>query len=446
MEYPGSKFTRPWRVLMLSVFLLAFFVISPLLILYSSGFRYDYKNGIVHEVGVISIDILPTSAIVYLNDEKLSGTIPIRLKNVIPGKYKIRLTADGFYDWEKEVDVENKQTVYVKEIKLIKKSNPVKIVDGKINKLYLSADNNYLIFEKTNTSKEYWIRNISTDTDKLLIKVSNEKEYLVNWHKENSFAYISSLDNSEIYILDASNSSKYWALPSTEDDRVLKIQWNDSGNNLLFSKKDGIFTVDPITRQISLISNNLYSDWFVYGGKLWTIQKNIKTNQIDITKDTFGFSSKFAELGSQTYSDINAVKFVGVGEDSVLLKKSAISEMTLLSKNKEFTFSGDNLLKSDFNNWWIMWSPWEITTYSTGEEPFLLNRSGETLRKVIVLDEYNTLGLIWSDKMTALFPYYFVNHNLINNKINDAVANPKLRTLYFSGNTNGQDGLWQLQY
>lgn len=93
-----------------------------------------------------------------------------------------------------------------------------------------------------------------------------------------------------------------------------------------------------------------------------------------------------------------------------------------------------------------MWTPWEITTYSHGEEPFLLNRSGEKLNKVVVLDEYNTLGLIWADRTTVLFPYYFVNHTLINQSITDADADRLNRILYFSAKVNDQDGLWKINY
>jgi len=140
MEYPGTRFTRPWRLAFLSLFIIAFLIISPALVLYSSGYRYDFKNGIIQETGAISIDIMPKNASAYLNDAKLKSKVPIRLKNLARGKYKIKLTADGYYDWEKEVVVENKQTVYIKEIKLIKKSEAQKISDNNVKIISLSKN------------------------------------------------------------------------------------------------------------------------------------------------------------------------------------------------------------------------------------------------------------------------------------------------------------------
>ena len=125
MEYPGSKFTRRYRLILFAVFVAAFFVITPVLIMYSSGYRYDWQNGLIKETGAINVDILPVNAVVYLNDAWLKGGMPYRLKNIAPGKYRLKITAPGYFDWLKDVEVKSKQTVYIKEISLLKKIHPI---------------------------------------------------------------------------------------------------------------------------------------------------------------------------------------------------------------------------------------------------------------------------------------------------------------------------------
>jgi hypothetical protein len=117
MEYPGSVFTRGWRVALLVFFIAAFFVATPLTLLYSIGYHFDWRSGFLKQAGGLSIDeITPKSDVrVYLNDVKLSGGLPIRLKNITPRTYLLRLTAPGYYDWEKQVEVRNKETYYVKQ-------------------------------------------------------------------------------------------------------------------------------------------------------------------------------------------------------------------------------------------------------------------------------------------------------------------------------------------
>ncbi len=448
MEYPGTHFTRPWRIAFLGFFIVAFLIISPILILYTSGYRYDFKNGIIQETGAISIDILPKNAITYLNDSKLNAKIPIRLKNLAQGKYKVRLTADGYYDWEKEVVVENKQTVYIKEIKLIKKSEPQKISSNKVNKLYLSTDHDFIVYQTNETPTAFWLKNLKNDEERQILKGVAEKNYEVKWSKsKNNLVMITSDDLSDVYIFNANNIDKILNVTKTEKNKITRVQWNESSQSEFFySTKNQIMLMNVDTQQKLLVGKNTFNDWYVENGQVWSLQNSSTTDQLIIIKDTFGFSKEISQSGNLVNNNTSDWKFAHAQNNQILLKKNGISDMLLLDQNKQFTFFGDKMLVSDFNNWWIAWTPWEITTYSQDEDPFLLNRSGEQLQKIIVMDEYNTLGLIWADKMTALFPYYFVSHNLLNTKINDAEADTQRRELYFSANLNNQDGLWKIQY
>ena len=93
MEYPQTKFTHSARLLMLILFIIAFFVISPIIIMYTAGYRYDWRNGLLKETGAISVDVEPKNATVYLNGIKLQDKMPIRLNNIAPAKYSLRITA-----------------------------------------------------------------------------------------------------------------------------------------------------------------------------------------------------------------------------------------------------------------------------------------------------------------------------------------------------------------
>lgn len=442
MEYPGSKFTRPWRLIMLAFFIAAFFVISPILVLYTAGYRYDFKNGIIQEIGAISIDILPKNAEVFLNEIKITGKMPLRLKNVSPEKYKIKITADGFYDWEKEVTVENKQTVYIKEIKLIKKSAPEKIIGGQIEQLSLSTDNKYLIYQKINEkNQEFYLRDMVEAKDLLILDAEKTKKYKIEWFENANIAAISTDDNSQIQIVNALKPQQNWDLAKEEKNKITKWQWSTAYDpEIYYSTKNQITIVDATTEEKTILGKNNFLDWWTDNRQIWSISRASSSEETVVVKNTFGFKQNFITLNDSNWN------FVKTIDDQILLKKPNQSEMLLAIPESQHNFYGENFLNSPYNNWWIMWTPWEITTYSHGEEPFLLNRSGEKLNKVVVLDEYNTLGLIWADRTTVLFPYYFVNHTLINQSITDADADRLNRILYFSAKVNDQDGLWKINY
>ena len=121
MEYPGTKLTKPFRIFLLFFFIFLFCVLSPVIIMYTAGYRYDWQNGLLKETGAISIDIEPNDAVMLLNGVKITAKMPVRLNNIAPGKYNLRISADGYYDWVKDLEVKNKQTTYIKEIFLLKK-------------------------------------------------------------------------------------------------------------------------------------------------------------------------------------------------------------------------------------------------------------------------------------------------------------------------------------
>jgi hypothetical protein len=104
-----------------------FFIISPLVIMYTAGYRYDIASRTILETGVISIDIEPRDAQVVLNTIPIQKQIPIRLTNRAPGRYTVSFSRDGYHPFEHMILVESKQTTYLRDITLFKNSLPILI-------------------------------------------------------------------------------------------------------------------------------------------------------------------------------------------------------------------------------------------------------------------------------------------------------------------------------
>jgi hypothetical protein len=235
-------------------------------------------------------------------------------------------------------------------------------------------------------------------------------------------------------------------LDKEEKSRVEQLQWNETWRpEIFYSTKNQMLVIDANTKQKYTIGKKNFIDWYVENGQVWTMIYDAELATANIVKDAFGFKNDFASLQAPKTEEGMKFKILSVSDDNVLIKKTD-SNLAMITKNKTHYFYGDDFLWSPYNNWLVVWTPWEITTYSKNEDPYLLSRSGGQLKKVVVLDEYNTLGLVWPDKITALFPYYFVSHDLANSKINDAVSDNKNKILYYSTELNGKNGLWKLEY
>ncbi|MFH2018549.1 MAG: PEGA domain-containing protein, partial [bacterium] len=372
MDYPESKMTLPVRRTILGVFIAAFFIISPLVILYTAGYRYDWQNGILRETGALNVDVLPRNATVFIDNEKLGGKIPIRLKNIKPKKYQIKIIAPGYYDWEKEIEIKNKQTIYIKEISLVKKNEPELLLAGPVKQIFLSPSKKYLVYTTNNQATEVWLENIADQNKLLLTKMHTNENIKVSWSKNNSYFTVSA-DKSpynELYIFDAKRPEKQIELVNKVKYLVTKYMWKDSIEpELFFSTKFKIMSYLPSSDRQLTLSTNTFNDWQMEGGKLWTIHWDNVKKFFTITEDSLGFSSDFSSLtpteifGDEKFNLDDAIEILDAKNDRILIKKTYTPEMIMVFRDKKYSFAGEKFLVSDYNNWWLAWTPWELTTF-----------------------------------------------------------------------------------
>lgn len=457
MEYPGSHFSRRWRLLMLGFFITSFLIISPLVILATEGYRYDWhnwRNGFLKETGSISIDIEPPNALLYLDGIKISGHIPYRLNNLTARKYVVRMTAPGFYDWQKEIEVQNKQAVYIKEIAMLKKFEPQLLKAGSAGELWLSDDGIWLVYAVTakNAQKEVWLYNTQTNKTALIMRTPNDSTLFFSCAKKNTFCALAkgAYPFNQIQILDITHPEQLALLPLPPKKNITKLMWKDASDPLLFySTTSTIFSWSPQDATFTVVNKFPARDWFLDKDRLWLLTLSTTTRRWEITSAGLGLRSLFATVSAEP-SDLTDTSstwnLAYVDQTNVLLKRPNRPEAKLLTPGSQFSVASDHWLVSRYNHWWLLWTPWELWTYTTGEDPHLLNRSGEQLQTVVPLDEHNTLALVWKNKTTVLFPYYYIYHDMPLGSVTALVADPVAHTMYFSSNLKGTKGLWKLSY
>lgn len=453
MEYPGTKFTKPLRFWLLICFILTFLIIAPLMILYSVGYRYDWQHGLARQTGALSIDIYPKTGEAYLDNLKLKKNTlnkKVEIKNLIPGKYNLNIKTPGYNDWQKNIEIKAKQTVYIKEINLIKQNQPQLFIDEKVEYFSLSPNARYLVYaSQTDQLTQLWLYDNAKQTTSSLLKLASTKPPTISWSDKHDCAIIASSNaNSGLVSLCLDKAPKLTTLPIS-GVTIKKIQWRQSRQpELYYSTANDIFSFIPATGQNRLITANKFLDWQMEDNQLWTLQINTSSKDYEVIKDTLGGAKKFAEIkmveGRIDTASTTKLNLIMAKNNNVLLKKKNLAEMILLNKEGDNQLAGEKFLLSPYNEWWLIWTSWELWTYVEGQKPELQNRSGANLRQVIPLDEFNALGLVWQDKTTVLFPYYLVTHDLLNLKLKQAAADSENRQLYFT--REDKPGIWKLEY
>jgi len=100
-----------YRKLFFWIFVLLFLTTTPVAILYSQGFRFDQYRKIFIHSGSVTVKSTPSSVNIYLNGKLQSSSAfniinnSTTINGLRPGNYNLRVSADGYGVWEKNVDV-----------------------------------------------------------------------------------------------------------------------------------------------------------------------------------------------------------------------------------------------------------------------------------------------------------------------------------------------------
>lgn len=106
-----QSFSRKKQVL-IPFLVLAFLIgITVLIVLYGRGYRLGFQQGEpqLTKTGILNITSKPVGANIYINDHLTTATN--NTINLTPGKYKVKVAKEGYYDWQKDVDIQKEVVI-----------------------------------------------------------------------------------------------------------------------------------------------------------------------------------------------------------------------------------------------------------------------------------------------------------------------------------------------
>lgn len=137
------------RKILFSFFLFIFLIIAPTIVLYSQGYRFDFEKRKIVQTGGIFLKILPKSAEIFLNDKFLKKTDwffgSVLIENLLPKKYKITVKKDGYFPWEKELEVKEKEVTEAKNIILWPRNLKFEILAKNVENFFPSPDESKIV-------------------------------------------------------------------------------------------------------------------------------------------------------------------------------------------------------------------------------------------------------------------------------------------------------------
>ena len=130
-----------WRRAVYVFFIIVFLIVTPLIVLYSQGYRYNFKRGKVQKTGILIISSIPKSADIYLNNQLVTqDQTPARLEKLLPADYEIKLAKEGYHNWTKKLQLNENSTTFAEDVILWKNNWPIQLAPNNIIEWLASPD------------------------------------------------------------------------------------------------------------------------------------------------------------------------------------------------------------------------------------------------------------------------------------------------------------------
>lgn len=437
--------TRKIRIAIMLFLVAVFIIASPLLVLYTAGYRYNWKEKTIKQTGVVSIDATPREATVTLNDTAIHKRLPLRLPNIAPGDYHLRIAHGAYHPWEKDITVLSKETTYIKDISLFKDTLPV-LTRPKTNgdmRLIGSAETRALLLREEKEEQQELSRYTADTRETQLIRRDSTKGTVITTSDTSpTMVIITQTDKGTMTYLASLNAPDNMTPFSWSIDHGLDAQLAlGSFPPAAYIKTKGtIYRIqsDRTKTKLGIATTTL---WFVDPDeRIWGIEKN--------TLVRFSPQRKIFA----TFTDRTITSIIDIQKKRVLLATDKGIAVAAFDADKDEVktihyLSTYSIRKHPGNNEWWSWSEWELWNIAESGDVVLLNRSGERIRLVRPLDEFGVVAIATENTISAFNAGYFVTNYLAHaDEIRDVEVDIEKRKIFFVGKIGNQEGLFELDY
>jgi len=416
--------------------ILSFFIITPVLIFYASGYTYDIKEKKIKKTGVLSIDIKPRDAQILLNNVLIKKKIPVRLSGKIPGTYNLKIEKNGYKTWEKNILISSNQTTYIKDITLIKENLPLRVLENLENIVNIYGNNatNFLILTHKENLFEIYNYNSEFEKTNLLLSFESKEEPKIIFSFFQNLAFIETQDNNKHYLINLDINPQVINIDLKNQSENLEIQWTRNNNLAYLKNEDTVYKIENnlVTLLTKAPSEITYVD---DKENLWFLDEKMFLINNNESEKKYFLNDKIEKI-----IEMDEKRIIAQSDKETIVYKIENGQI-----GKKNYLPGKDLIFFDKNC--LVNSDWEINNINSEAETELINRGGYKINDVLSFDDEGNFLIKTTDKLLVFNPGYFITTEMLNNsEIKNIITQTKKRTLFFFAKIGNQTGIFQLNY
>lgn len=379
--------TKKTRKILFFILLFVFIIIAPVVILYAQGYRFDFEKKRLIQTGDFYFKSLPKKANIYINNKLTKEKTPGQIKNLLPKKYNVQITKEGFWAWKKELEINPLLVTEAKNILLVpEKLNKETVIPAKISKFSFSPNKKFISY--ISQDKELRLYNLEDSEENPLFKSENYKLVDIIW----------SYDSKKILFFDSLN--RWRAININEPSKIINIsanlsnpKWNPlNPSEVFFKKGNDVFILNLENQKNQVLAAEDIVDYDALGEYLFYIQK---PNLILYKQDILGKTKEQMTNLPMDYRENLDYKILAFSLQDIILR--ADGALYIFEKDKKlFEKIDENIKNENFasderkisfwssNEIWVFWLKkiFDQPTKNAGDKE-LITRLSQKIKEVI---------------------------------------------------------------
>lgn len=270
--------TKKIRLSILFICIICFLTITPFLVAYSMGYRFDFEKNKVVSTGGVYVRTFPAAEQIIIDSKTYSKpgifSNSVFIQSLLPKNHTIYIQKDGYYNYFKTLPVQERTVTKLENITLFKKSLQFNLISDNTDYFSIAPNNQNAITintDKNTTIINYFNLNSNSisQSQKIIIpeigKVSD-----VKWagNSEAALIKIQSTGKISYYFLDGSLAKPTAELLPYLDKNSDQIFFNPRDNQEIFYEENQIL-YSLKNKEPELIIKNLITYSFYRNNILW---------------------------------------------------------------------------------------------------------------------------------------------------------------------------------
>lgn len=280
------------RRLLYCFFFLIFFIASPIVVLLAEGYQYNFTKFRLEKTGVLFLESKPTKAEIYLNSKLQKAKTESRIKNLLPNEYDVKITKNGYQDWQKKLTVNPSETTFAQYIRLFKKDTPLQnIFSQSINIISANQDNLVALNYIEKKINKLAVFNLETESVTELAELNFTPDKLIISPRQN---YLLASNQNQIVVIDLINKKIFDLTKYIRQPNTARWALADKDEMLYFNTPNNLSKINLNTQNITVVIDQPIISWTIADKEIYFLSQ--EKNNVSLNKMRLGLLSTIENI------------------------------------------------------------------------------------------------------------------------------------------------------